>query len=292
MARSIPPLNPLHVFEVASRLGSFTRAAEELNVTQSAVSRQIATLEGVLGVQLFRRERQGISLTPAGELYRDDIIQAFDLIAAATSRVIKEKAEHPLRIRVYNTFALKWLIPRMPRFHAQYPEVIAKLNTSVAPVDFNHDDADIAVQFGEGEWKGCEQRLLVADVLQPVCSPLLASKLKSVQDLIGYRFLHARYRRTDWMDWLSASGVPELWNEGTEFSSSALTYQAAIEGIGIAMGQIGLLNTEITKGSLVPLFEPVNRPRGYYIVWPSARPLSTKAKLFIAWLQQEAKRKP
>lgn len=290
MARSIPPLNPLHVFEVASRLGSFTKAADELNVTQSAVSRQIATLEGVLGIQLFRRERQGISLTPAGEMYRDDVMRAFELIASATSRVIKEKTEHPLRIRVYNTFALKWLIPRMPRFHSQYPEIIAKLNTTVAPVDFNHDDADIAVQFGDGEWKGCERRLLVSDVLQPVCSPLMASQLKTMSDLTSHRFLHARYRRADWIDWLSASGVPELWNEGTEFSSSALTYQAALEGTGIAMGQIGLLNAEINKGSLVTLFEPVKRPRGYYIVWPSSRSLSTKAKLFISWLDREAKR--
>jgi LysR family transcriptional regulator, glycine cleavage system transcriptional activator len=291
MARSIPPLNPLHVFEVASRLGSFTKAAEELNVTQSAVSRQIATLEGVLGVPLFRRERQGISLTAAGENYRDEIIQAFELIASATARVIKEKAEHPLRIRVYNTFALKWLIPRMPRFHAQYPDVVAKLNTSVTPVDFQQDDADIAIQFGE-EWKGCDKRLLVEDVLQPVCSPLLANQMKSVADLSKHRFIHARYRRADWMDWLTASGVPELWNEGTEFSSSALTYQAALEGIGVAMGQVGLLHAEIAKGSLVPLFQPVSRQRGYYIVWPSSRPLSSKAKLFISWIDKEAKRKP
>jgi LysR family glycine cleavage system transcriptional activator len=289
MARKIPPLNPLHVFEVASRFCNFTSAAEELNVTQSAVSRQIATLEGYLGTQLFHRQKKGIALTAAGEAYRDEIGRAFGIIAAATANVLQEKRLEPLRVRVYNTFASQWLIPRLPTFQEMYPEILVRMNTTVAPVDFNQDDVDIAIQFGAGHWAGQEQRLLMSDVIQPVCSPTLRDMPAGVDDLVRHRLLHARYRRSDWVEWLAGIDRSDLWSEGMEFSSSLLAYQAAQEGIGIAMGQINLLKRELHTRRLVTLFEPLERSFGYYVVWPKSRALPQKARRFLAWLEDEAR---
>ena len=148
----IPPLNPLHVFEVASRLMSFTKAAAELNVTQSAVSRQISTLEGAINVKLFNRGRDGISLTESGEAYRSEIGPAFARILSATNEIRDCRQSAPLRLRVYSTFAARWLIPRLPAFTARHPGIEFRMNTGVQPVDFSRDSADMAIQFGDGNW--------------------------------------------------------------------------------------------------------------------------------------------
>src|ERR1700760_3853246 len=145
--QSIPPLNPLHVFEVASRLESFTAAATELGVTQSAVSRQIATLEAALGTQLFVRERHGVMLTKQGRNYRDGIVPAFTMIRAASAALKNPRAE-PLKLRIYTTFAAKWLIKRLPKFQQLHPKISVRLDASVDNVNFARDDIDLAIQFG------------------------------------------------------------------------------------------------------------------------------------------------
>ncbi len=291
MARRIPPLNPLHVFEAAARLGSFTKAAEELNVTQSAVSRQVAVLEGYLKLRLFRRERYGITLTPIGKAYREEVAPAFSQIAAATERLLHAGRVEPLRLRCYNIFALKWLIPRLPRFQADHPGIEVRLSTSVALVDFAQDELDLAIQFGDGSWPGLEARKLIPDVLQPVCSPKLLRRRqapRSIEDLRHQRLLHTRFRRNDWRDWLAAVGGPDIADTGTEFPGSLLAYQAAAEGLGIAMGQVRLLALDIAAGSLVPLFDrPVERPLAHYAVWPKGRAMNHRLRVFLAWLEQE-----
>jgi LysR family transcriptional regulator, glycine cleavage system transcriptional activator len=145
MARKMPPLNPLHVFEASARLGSFTKAAEELGVTQSAVSRQVAVLEAYVRQRLFIRGRHGIALTPAGEAYRKDIAPAFARVAAATEKLRQAGQTEPLRLRCYNTFAVKWLIPRLPRFQADHPAIEVRLSNAVAEVDFARDEVDLAI---------------------------------------------------------------------------------------------------------------------------------------------------
>ena len=288
MVRRIPPLNPLHVFEVASRLGNFTKAADELNVTQSAVSRQIATLEGYLGVRLFRRERKGIVLTPEGARYGQEVTKSFERISAATLSILGDKNVRPLGVRVYNTFASKWLIPRLQRLYDANPDVLVRIETNTAPVDFNQDNVDVAVQFGDGTWPNLEVRLLFSDVIQPVCSPGLKAKIGDIADLGRVRLLHARYRRVDWHDWLASCGNDVQTGASMEFSSSLQTYQAAIEGLGVAMGQIRLLDSDVVSGALLPLFRPLERTSGYYLVWPKARPLSQKGRRFVSWLVKEA----
>jgi LysR family glycine cleavage system transcriptional activator len=288
----MPPLNPLHVFAVAARLGSFTRAAEELGVSQSAVSRQVAVLEGYLGTRLFQRERHGTALTAEGLALQGDVGPAFERIVAAVMRLRQEAQETPLRLRVYATFAAKWLLPRLHRFEAANPGIRVSLSNTVAPVDFRRDAVDLAIQLGDGHWAGLEAQLLIPDILQPVCSPRLLEvgpPLRTPEDLRHHRLLLSRYRRDDWRDWLSGIGRPDLLQEGMEFTSSVLTYQAAMEGLGVAIGQMGLMDHDIEAGQLVPLFGlPVRRPKAHFIVWPADRPPGRNARAFLSWILAEA----
>ena len=198
MSVSLPPLNPLRTFDVAARHSSFSGAANELSVTQAAVSRQIGLLEHVLNVRLFHREKAGVRLTSAGLRFHQEVAPAFALIASATARLTAEQKGEPLRLRVYTTFAAKWLIPRLQSFHAAYPHIQIKISNAVAPVDFEIEELDLAIQFGAGSWPGTESEKLFDDVLQPVCSPSLAAKLRKPDDLKRFQLLHSHYRRADW----------------------------------------------------------------------------------------------
>ncbi|WP_166652458.1 LysR substrate-binding domain-containing protein [Enterovirga rhinocerotis] len=289
----MPPLNPLHVFEVAARVGGFGKAAAELNVTQSAVSRQIAVLEDFLGMRLFHRERAGATLTEAGLAYAADISEPFARIAAATARLSDAKTSEAIHVRAYATFSAKWLIPRLTAFKTRYPRTNIRVSSIVKAVDFSRETVDVAIQLGRGGWPGTESALLFPDLLQPVASPDVARALvgEPPEALARQTLLHSYYRRRDWDDWLGAAGVESLdASRGMVFESSVLTYQAAAEGLGIAIGQPTLLDAEIRAGRLVPLYgPPVRRDLGYYAVWPSDRRLPRRVETFIRWLEQEAK---
>lgn len=284
----IPPLNPLNVFEVAARHLSFTRAAAEMRVTQPAISRQIGTLESFLGVTLFERDGRALRLTSQGEEFQRQIAPAFSIIANATTSMIATGKTEPLKIRVYTTFAAKWLIPRLHSFYVAYPNIKLNISNVVTPIDFKKDKVDLAVQFGAGNWPGAEAEFLFKDIIQPVCSPKLLQRvrLKDLDDLRRVQLLHSHYRRADWPDWLMAVKRLDLLDAGVNLPSSILTYQAAIEGVGVAMGQLFLLQNEIQEGTLVPLFNaPLERRMAHYIAWPTGRPLGRKARSFVHWLK-------
>lgn len=291
MARTIPPLNPLRVFEAVARLGSFTRGADELHVSQSAVSRQISLLEDYLQVKLFNREQRGISLTEAGRRYQQEIGPAFARIAAATQDLLADHRGGPLRVRAYTTFAAKWLMRRLPAFQAAHPEIDVRLSTDVAPADFSSDEIDLAIQFGDGAWPGLQCDRLLDDIIIPVCSPALLDKpgapLRSLDDLRHHRLLHSRYRRDDWPYWLHAVGRPELaeQRDSMVFSSSILTYQAAVDGLGIAIGQISLLDQELESGALIcPFQNAARRDHAYYLLLPQRDTMPAKVAVFRDWL--------
>ena len=289
---TLPPLNPLHVFEVASRLESFTKAAKELNVTQSAVSRQIATLEANLNVILFNRGKDGISLSKSGEYYRREISQAFARIQSATDEIRDTKQSDPIRLRVYSTFASRWLIPRLPKFKAKYPEIDLQMNTSTKPVDFMRESADIAIQFGEGTWPGSKSKLIFKDVIEPVCNPSVLEHAQTddlMQLLHEYPLINARLRARDWTDWMEAVNADGDGYDFMEFPSSLLAYQAAASGLGIAMGQRYLVQSDVDEGRLVYLFNrPVKRSLGYYAIWSEALSLNSKMRAFLSWINREA----
>lgn len=291
MSRKIPPLNPLRTFEAAARHRSFTRAAEELLVSQSAVSRQIQVLEDYLGVPLFVREARGTQLSPAGEKYFAEIGPAFQLLASATERLYKTAAGAPLKIKVYATFAAKWLMKRLPRFQAQHPDIAVRISTAVTPVDFARDQVDAAIQLGRGNWPGGDATRLFGDEIAPVCSPTLLEgrQLLKPEQLAQFPLLHSHYRRSDWPDWF-ASVNSSMAEEGepTVFPSSLLTYQAAVDGLGIAMGQLPLLQDELATGVLVrPLPQTLRRDLAYYLVLPRDKAIDSRLRAFRDWLLTE-----
>jgi LysR family glycine cleavage system transcriptional activator len=297
MAKLIPPLNPLRVFEAVARLGSFTRGAEELHVSQSAVSRQISLLEDYLQVKLFNREQRGISLTDAGRAYQQEIGPAFARIAAATQDLLTRSRGGPVRVRAYTTFAAKWLMRRLPAFQDAYPEIDVRLSTDVSPADFSRDDLDLAIQFGDGAWPGVYCDRLFDDCITPVCSPALLDKpgapLRTVDDLKHHRLLHSRYRKDDWPYWLAAIDRPDLaeHRDNMVFSSSILTYQAAVDGLGVAIGQVRLLDHELDQGTLVcPLAMVVRKGLAYYLLRPQRDSMSRKVTVFRDWLLEETRR--
>ncbi|ONF44828.1 hypothetical protein BTO32_03575 [Marinobacter lutaoensis] len=292
MSRKVPPLNPLRVFECVARQGSFTRAAAELFVSQSAVSRQIATLEEYLGIKLFIREQGGVFLTDAGEAYHREVGPAFAAIASATERLQKTSLSSPLRIQVYTTFAAKWLIKRLNRFQQEHPEIPVRIATSVAPINFAKSDADAAIQLcEEGSYEGQGERLFY-DEIEPVCSPGLireGAPLSKPEDIFKYPLLQSHYRKTDFGDWCKYMGIefPED-KEITEFPSSLLAYQGAIDNMGIAMGQTRMLQDEFKSGILIrPFDKPLTRSLAYFLIYPEGRLISPKMRIFREWLIHE-----
>src|ERR1700754_1533155 len=296
--RPVPPLNPLHVFDAVARLGSLTRAAAELSVTHSAVSRQLATLEAYLGVELFERGPRGVVLTKVGERYFNQIGPAFDAFSSAPATLKGSADGQPLRLCVYATFAAKWLMQRLHRFEARYPTITIEISTTVSPVNFNKQDIDAAIQIGDGNWPGASSEFLFADVIEPMCSPALLKqgpRIKSIDDLKKHRLLQSRYRKRDWLDWLHAQGHRNLDDHVRAqkgiFQNSFLAYQAAIQGMGVVMGQVQLLAADVKAGLLVRPFEsPLKRDDlGYYLVLPDGRGHSRKIAALRSWLIAEAK---
>ncbi|MFT3800433.1 MAG: LysR substrate-binding domain-containing protein [Burkholderiaceae bacterium] len=290
----IPPLNPLKVFEVVARTGNLTLAAGELNVSQSAVSRQIAVLEEYLGVQLFTRERVGVRLTEVGQGYARRIGPAFAEIAAATEAVTRRYSNNVIRLRTYTTLTARWLIPRLPRFKARHPEVEVSILNSNAPLDFGTEQCDLAIVLGDGHWPGAQASLLLEDVVEPVCAPGFIAAGATPDALRGKRLLVSKYRKDDWPRWLAHAGLSELFEsaETMVFSSSILTWQAAMDGLGIAVGQQHMLDADFQAGRLVrPFANPLRTGKGHYLVMPALQRYSGKITAFKDWLMDEAARK-
>jgi len=291
MARRIPPLNPLRVFEVVARTQNLTAAGNELHVTQSAVSRQIGVLETYLGVELFRRERHGVTLTRAGQTYAQHVIPAFEMIAEATEKMVRGTSQGALRVRTYTTFAAKWLIPRLNEFRELHPSIDVRISTAVPEVDFDRDPVDLAIQFGDGQWPRVDSDLLFHDQVEPVCSPQYLAQYapdpRYPQSLLRHQLLVSHYRKVEWTDWLEASGLAHEAREAQEmtFGSTLLTWQAAIDGLGVAIGQNHLLTQELASGVLVrPFNRPLVRHQAYYLVRPKLQRESRKVAVFREWL--------
>ena len=303
MTQRIPPLNPLKVFETVARTENLTGAAHELHVTQSAVSRQISVLEAYLGVELLRRQRHGVSLTKAGRAYAEQIVPAFAMIANATEELLKDSSQDALRLLTYTTFAAKWLIPRLPDFHAKHPGIEVRLSTAVPDVDFDRDEVDMAIQFGDGQWPNTQSDRLFTDQTEPVCSPaflaMYAPESQHPESLLRQRLLLSRYRRNDWSDWLEINQLSSMSidSKRMSFGSSILALQAAVDGLGIVIGQTRLLASDFETGRLLRPFagtrwKPLRSDRAYYLLRPLHQRESNKTWAFREWLLQTVKELP
>lgn len=287
----LPPLNAIRAFEAAARHLSITLAADELHVTPGAVSRQIKSLEEVLGLQLFKRGHREIALTRQGGDYFQAITRALDLLREATRKLTRGRQRKQLRIRAYTTFAMRWLIPRLSGFHAAHPGIEVLLKASLEPVDFRKEDIDAAIRLGDGKWPGANSHRLGPNILAPVASPALLAagpKLKKPADLARHTLLHSIARPDDWGHWLQAAGVAKQVDAraGMTYESSAMALAAAIEGQGLAIAQLFLVEKDLAEGRLVmPFRKTVDMGDfTYYLLTPSHRSESATMKTFRLWL--------
>ena len=292
----LPPLNAIRAFEAAARHLSITLAAEELNVTAGAVSRQIKGLEEALGVQLLTRGHRQISLSRAGSGYFRAVTRALEELREATRKLTRRKQKKQLKVRAYTTFAMRWLIPRLSDFHAQHPEIEVLLKASLEPVDFRKEDIDGAVRLGDGHWPDANTYRLVSNILAPVASPHLLEtgpKLKKPVDLKNHTRLHSIARIDDWAHWLEAAGVGDLVDprDGMMYESSAMAYAAAVEGQGVAMAQLFLVENDLREGRLVLPFKRTldMGDYTYYLLTPSHREESPWMRTFRLWLLEQFK---
>ncbi|MDM0078080.1 transcriptional regulator GcvA [Variovorax sp. J2P1-59] len=301
MSRQIPPLNPLRAFEVAARHLSFTRAAEELFVTPSAVSHQVKTLEENLGIALFVRDAKALSLTGAGKAYLPGVQEAFRQLIFATYQLHREQSVPALKVNLPPTFAVKWLIPRMGRFMQSHPEIDLKVSTSKHMVDFTREDFDLAVRYGRGIYPGLHaERCLQVEVF-PVCSPALLSgpkPLAVLDDLRHHTLLHDDSTYDDvsnpnWSTWLANAGVDGVdTTRGPSFWPSHLVIDAAIDGLGVALAKKSWVQQDLLKGRLVRPFPDLSLPVefSYFIVYPQDRVSDPRIEAFMAWVREELAR--
>ncbi len=299
MTARLPSLNGLRAFEAAARHMSFTQAAAELNVTQTAISHQIKRLEEELGVRLFVRQNRSLLLTPEAKEYLPGIRAAFNDLRLATDRLLRKDDGNVLTVSTLASLAAKWLLPRISDFQEKHPGIDVRITTSTALVDFKAGGVDAAIRYGRGQWPGLRADWLMADKMFPVCSPaLLAGKkpLQKPEDLADHVLLHSSAGNDDdWRLWLTAAGLPTNLSKqpGVTFDMLFMTVQAAIDGLGVAMGRTSYVQDDIAKGSLVVPFEitlPVDA--GFYLVSPQTRADLPKLSAFRGWLTQTAQSRP
>lgn len=295
MPRRLPPLNALRAFEAAARHLSFARAAEELNLTPSAISHQIKALEEQVGVKLFERRGRNVGLTDTGGRYYPALRQAFDQMNDATEELKQSDKFGALTINVLPTFAIRWLLPQLNDFQTRFPEIEVRITTSVNNIDFRQTDADAAVRFGNGTWPGLKARLLMTEEIAPVCSPAFLAKgpgLKTPADLKHYPLLHDINRPDTWRLWLNAVGEKTIDPErGLKLETTNLAVQGALQGLGIVCANPYMVARELESGQLIEPFEyhlPV--ANGYYLVYPKGREERPRLSAFETWLTEMAAR--
>jgi LysR family glycine cleavage system transcriptional activator len=289
-------MNPLRAFYMVARTKSLTKAAQELHVGQSAISKQLDVLEKYFGTRLFRREQRGISLTDTGRELAQRIIPAFDQITEAAASIAERGDASKIRVHTYTTFAAKWLIPRLEDFHKRHPGLSVLIIASVEDVDFERDRIDFSIQLGRGARPGLETDLLFDDIIEPVCSRAFlrqhAPEAAYPQAVLRTRLLDSHYRpKSDWLAWAQAcrceneiADTPHM-----SFSSSVLTWQAAMDGLGVAIGQMALLTEDIKAGNLVaPFGQPVRTGLSFRLLRPRVQREARKIVLFRDWILAQA----
>jgi LysR family glycine cleavage system transcriptional activator len=273
-------LNGIKAFEAAARSGSFAAAGAELNVSAAAVSRMVHLLEERLGVALFERKANRLVTTAAGRAYQSGLTPIFDALASLTAQVTAPASVRVLTIGVGPTFAMRWLIPRLADFRKQEPDIDVRITTGGAAVPFG-EDWSCGIRLGDGEWPGLIAEPLFAADLLPVCAPRLAAQLKRPADLKGPTLLRVAHSPDDWPSWLEAAGTGRITARGPEFAQYGQALQAAVDGLGIAMGIRPYIDDDLAAGRLVAPFA-LSVPKGmrWYLIY---RGFSTGQRDFAAF---------
>ena len=292
MSKRLPPLNALRVFDAAARHLSFTRAAEELFVTQAAVSHQIKSLEDFLGLKLFRRRNRSLLLTEEGQSYFLDIKEIFSQLTEATRKLQARSAKGALTVSLLPSFAIHWLVPRLSSFNSAYPGIDVRIQAVDRQEDKLADDVDVAIFYGRGNWPGLRVEKLYAEYLLPVCSLLLLTgekPLKTPEDLAKHTLLHDASRR-DWQTYTRQLGLNHInVQQGPIFSHSAMVLQAAIHGQGVALANNVMAQSEIEAGRLVcPFNDVLVSKNAFYLVCHDSQAELGKIAAFRQWILAKA----
>jgi LysR family glycine cleavage system transcriptional activator len=293
MPRRLPPLNPLRSFEALARLGNISEAAEELAVTRSAVSHQVRVLEEFLGVRLFRRERQRLRLTDAGRHLLPNLAQAFDNIAESAAELLHPGLRGRLRVHAPPSFTSRWLLPALGDFIAAYPQVQLSLHFLAPLARELPRDFDVAIEYGMGRWEHRWVRRFTPVELFPLCSPILLNNslrpLRTPSDLRHFTLIHEDDGWA-WSQWLAAAGVSGLEaGQGLQVSSANHALEAAILGLGVALGDQVVVSRDLDEGKLMrPFALAYQSAAQYYVVCEQDRLQTPTLRAFLHWLFQRA----
>ncbi|MEE3623029.1 transcriptional regulator GcvA [Nitrospirillum sp. BR 11752] len=294
MPYRLPPLNTLRPFEAAGRHLSFKRAAEELNLTPSAVSHALQTLEQWLGSPLFVRQHRSLALTAAGQALLPEVRAMLDRLASVTAALPGTTPAGSLTVSVAPTFGLRWLVPRLPHFRDKHPDIALVLDTSHRPADLPRDGVDVAIRMRQDDWRPEEgtnlhASRLVDESLVPVCAPSLATRLHSVADLAAHALLHVDSVAEEWGAWATLRGaVLPSTKAGIHFDTVHMALDAAASGLGVAMGRLPIVEGDLAAGRLVTVLGPPQAIRtSYWLVTSRMGRNRPEVAAFRAWLKAE-----
>ncbi len=300
MFELFPGLRSLRAFDAAARHLSFTRASADMGVTPAAISHQIKELEDQIGVSLFVRTSRTMRLTREGEILRAAAVESLEVLTRALKKIKKLENQKQLKITASPSIAAKWLVPRLDRFLATVPGADVRVDVSANALDFDRDDVDIAIRFGDGKYPGLHSDLLFHEKVFPVCSPRLITKSKPLatpRDLLHHQLIHLDWEAQglpwpNWRMWMLAAGIRDFDDaRGLHFSQTSLAVQAAIDGQGVALGDSNLVADDLAQGRLVKPFElSLRAPTqfAYHVISPLDTAEAPMVKAFREWCLKEA----
>lgn len=294
MRRKIPSTAALSAFEAAARHQSFTKAAEELALTQSAICRQIAALEDFLGIKLFRRSRRGVMLTAAGETYSRQVTVRLDEVERDTLALMAKGAQGGvLELGVVPTFAIKWLMPRLPQFAQAHPGITVNLSARTRPFLFDDTPFDAAIHAGNAVWPGAEGVFLMRENLVAVCHPRLIAPRTSITAAGWQRYtlLQQSTRPYGWRDWFSSRGMQVDGDmAGPRYELYSMAAEAALHGMGVALIPRLLVEDELQRGALIQVARhDYLSDRSYYLIYPEQHGDQAALTAFRTWLEDQAR---
>jgi len=290
MGHQMPPLPWLRAFEASARHLSFTNAAAELNLTQAAISKQVKLLEHFLRERLFERLPRSLTLTKAGAAYLPKVNDAFERLAAGTQEVFGNRRNAMLTVRAPVGWAVNWIAERLPSFFEEYPKIPVRIISSVWSEDAETEKYDLDIRYGSGKWPGIVAQRVTWERLDPLCTPEIAARIGSPDDLAKERLLHVLGYKEGWATWLAAAGATKVNSgAGEQFDSSLMAYEVAANGGGIALGRTSMSAKEIKSGRLVrPFVLSVPVQEAFFILTPEEGLNHPDATIFKDWLVAKA----
>lgn len=287
--RFLPSISSLLALEAVDRLGSASAAAEELSLTQSAISRQLKAMEEQLGVDLIQRTQMRLHLTPAAKDYVQTARAALQQLAQASLKLKANPTGGSLHLSILPAFGMHWLAPRLQDFARRHPEVTVILNTRLKPFDFDTGPFDAAIHFGQKDWSGVNYMKIMHEVVLPVCAPeLLPDQPSRIEGLTQAPLLHLETRPDGWDRWFAAQGHPASGQRGMMFDQFSTMIQATIHGLGVGLLPGYLVAEDLQSGRLVQACDGPEVSLGdYYLVWPNGRAEAEPLKSFRIWLDEQ-----